>query len=289
MAETTLLNTQVGDPHPDYPHLRRIGVQLPMRRYLADTWRWHEFALTIAKGELRVQNQNTVLGQLWHLLNPMLLVAIYYLVFGVIADITRGQVENYVGFLIVGIIVFTYSQKAMLTGARIISKNQQLLQSFNFPRAVLPVSALIGETLAHFPALVVMFLLMLITGEPVRWTWLLVVPAFVLQIVFTGGLACFAARLAFRFRDVQQLLPYVLRLWFYISGILFSVDRIAQNEVRKLLEFNPMNAFVTVFRDLAMEGAVHGGPWLIATGSSFVVALAGFWYFRQGESEYANG
>lgn len=283
------MTTGMGDHHPDWPELQRVGVRPPLRQYLIETWKWQPFIITIAKSELRVQHQNTMLGQLWHLLNPLLLAAVYYFVFGIIVDINRGQVDNYVAFLIVGIFVFTFTQKAMQTGARIIIKNQPLLQTLNFPRAVLPASGLVGETLSHLPAIGTMCVLLLLTGESIRWTWLLIVPALLLQVVFTGGLVCCAARLAFHFRDVQQLLPYVLRLWFYMSGILFSVEVIGNDGLKTLLQLNPMNAFVTIFRDATMSGSFEPFSWAIALVSSLCVAIVGFWYFRQAETEYASG
>lgn len=290
-----------------YPALRPIGARRPLVDYLGDLWNRREFALTLPLGELRAQNQNTLLGQSWHLLNPLLLVFVYWLVFDIFLGVgssdgggaaseaasSRSSLfagENYLGFLVAGIIPFTYTQKSMQSGARMIIANRKLVQTINFPRAVLPISALVTEGLAQLPALAVMVILMAATGEPITWLWLLVVPAFVLQTMFNAGLALFTARITFHFQDFQQILPYILRLAFYISGIIFSIEIVRDRSelVYTLLLLNPINAFVAIFRGITLESASSPYAWEIAAGWTVVILIGGFLYFRAAESEYGR-
>ena len=282
------------NPTQEWPALRPIGAERRLSDYVRDLWDRREFAFTLPLGELRAQNQNSVLGQFWHLLNPLLLVFVYWLVFDVFlqrgggdrSDLFGG--ENYVGFLVAGIIPYTYTSKAMQSGARMIVANRRLVQTINFPRAVLPLSALFTETLAMAPALGVMFALLLLTGEPLGWTWLLVVPAFLLQTVFNAGLAFYTSRMTFHFQDVQQLLPYLLRILFYMSGIIFAIDQVDE-PFRTILLINPMNAFVNIYREATLE-TPGSGPlsWEIALAWTVVLSITGFLYFRAAEAEYGR-
>lgn len=282
------------DPTQQWPALRPIGAERRLTDYVRDLWARREFALTLPLGELRAQNQNTILGQFWHLLNPLMLVFVYWLVFDVFlqrgggdrSDLFGG--DNYVGFLVAGIIPYTYTSKAMQSGARMIVANRKLVQTINFPRAVLPLSALLTETIAMGPALIVMFALLLLTGEPLTWSWLLIVPAFLLQTVFNAGLAFYTSRMTFHFQDVQQLLPYLLRILFYMSGIIFAIDRVDE-PFRTILLINPMNAFVNVYREATLTEP-GGGPfsWEIAAAWTVVIAVSGFLYFRAAEAEYGR-
>jgi teichoic acid transport system permease protein len=280
--------------------LKRIGVAPSLREYLADLWAHRDFLVTVPLGELRAQNQNSALGNAWHLLNPLLLAAVYYLVFGVILNAQRG-VDYYAAFLIIGIMTYTYIGKIIQAGARTVVSNLKLIQSIRFPRASLPLAATISETIAHGPALLTMFALVTLTSlaEPElppiwpHWGWLLVVPATVIMAVFSFGLALFTARATFHFRDVQQVLPYLLRIWMYLSGMFypltFVADRAAGREwMVTLFEANPLWMFFRIFREALIEGTWTPSVWGWATLWSFAIAIAGFAYFRANEAEYGR-
>ena len=279
------------------PQLRRVGVKLPLRAYLRELWLRREFAITVPMGELRAQNQDTSLGQLWHLLNPLFLIGIYYFVFGIVIDIEgRRGVEDYLPFLIVGIITFNYTRSSMNSGARMIVKNRRLVQSINFPRAILPVSSIVSETVSHLYAVPVMLVLLLSTNllDDTRvwptWWWLLLIPILLLQLLFNLGLAMATARFAFHFRDVQNFMPYALRLWFYMSGVLYPIneDLIETAWIRQLLQLNPAWSIIEIARDALLYQRAVGWVWALALGWTVVILLFGFWYFRQAESEYGR-
>jgi len=285
-----------GDLLAQHPELRRVGTKLPLRDYLRELWIRREFAITVPMGELRAQNQDTSLGQLWHLLNPMLLIGIYYFVFGIVLDIEgRGGVDDYLPFLIVGIITFNYTRSSAQSGARMIVKNRRLVQSINFPRAILPVSSIVSETISHLYAIPVMLVLLLSTNFldeatvfPSLW-WLLLIPIVALQALFNLGIAMAVARFAFHFRDVQNFMPYLLRLWFYMSGVLYPIAPLIETDwVRGVLYANPAWSIIEIARDALLYERVVGWVWALAIGWTFVSLIFGFWYFRQAESEYGR-
>lgn len=274
-----------------HPHLKRVGSKLPLRDYLREVWERREFAVTVPLGELKAQNQDTALGQLWHLLNPLFLIGVYYFVFGIVLGVeSRRGVDNYLPFLIVGVLTFNYTRSSVQSGARMIVKNRRLVQSINFPRAILPISSIVSETLAHFWGIPVMLVLLLITHEPPTFAWLLLVPIVALQAVFNLGIAMATARFAFHFRDVQNFMPYALRLWFYMSGVLYPINAelISRDEIRYLLMLNPMWSIIEISRDALLDGRAIWWVWALAVGWTLVILLLGFWYFRRAESEYGR-
>jgi teichoic acid transport system permease protein len=266
-----------------------IARRPSLGEYIGEVWRRREFAYTVAFGELRAQNQNTLLGNVWHLLNPLLLAAVYYLIFGVIMG-GRGGIENYTAFLIIGLITFQLTQKVVTGGARAVVANISLMQSINFPRALLPLAGALQETLAQVPALLAMLGLSLLTGiRPSIW-WLLLIPVLALQALFSLGLALMAARATFHFRDVQQFLPYAMRIWFYTSGIFFSAEFVrdrAGETAATIFELNPAYAFIQLSRDAVMHGTTRLDLWVIAGVSTVIAFVVGVLYFRASESEYS--
>ena len=281
------------DPRERWPHLRRVGIRLPLREYLRELWRRREFAITVPLGELKAQNQDSALGQVWHLLNPLLLIAVYYLIFGVLLQVEdRRGVDNYLPFLIVGVIVFDFTRSSIQAGARMIVKNRKLVQSINFPRAILPLSAIVSEAISHLYALPVMLVLISLVrgGPPPQWTWLLLVVVFVLQSMFNLGISMVVARLSFHFRDVQQLLPFILRLYFYSSGVLIPInaDVIPSPILVTILQLNPAYLIVEMAREAALVGPLDPKVWLLGAAWSVAMLVGGFWFFRAAENEYGR-
>lgn len=268
-----------------------MGSSPRLRHYLPALWQRRDFALTLALGDLKNRNMDTALGSVWHLLNPLIAAAIYFVVFGVIFG-ARDDVENYTTFLIVGVFVFTYTRKSVTSGSATIINNLKLIQSIYFPRAVLPLATIVAESLAHLPAVAVMFVIALVTGESPHVAWLLVIPVIVLQAMFNLGLALVTARMTVHFRDVQQLLPFITRLWFYLSAVLYTIDRIVDalgESWARVFEANPVYAFIHLSRLAIIDGTTDGRFWILAVGWSVAALVIGGMYFLRHEMEYAHG
>lgn len=272
-----------------WPSLRGIGARTSLREYLRELWLWRNFIFTVPMNELRAQNQDTLLGQIWHLLNPLLLAMIYYVIFGLILGISRGAVENYSAFLIVGVIVFNYTRTSMRSGAKVIVKNRKLVQTINFPRAALPLSTMIEGIVSHAFGLLAMWAVLLFTGVDPSIMWLLAIPLVVLHSIFNLGLVLFTSRFAFHFRDVQNFLPYVLRVWFYVSGVLIPIEArfVTQPNARAVLQANPIYIIIEIARDAFIDGTYDPRKWWIASAWAVGLLVAGFLYFRRAESEYS--
>lgn len=269
--------------HVLYP----LGGRPSLPAYGRALWARRDFVLALPMSQLRSRNADTVLGSAWHLLNPLVLAATYFFVFGVLLEARRG-VDNFVGFLVIGLFVFHYTQKCVTRGAAAMVSNDRMIRSLNLPRAVYPVAGVLSETLSHLPAVALLFALMGATGEEPHASWLLVVPLLVVQAAFSLGLALWAARLTFHFRDVQNLLPFVLRLWLYVSGIFFTVDRLPEGWVRAVFENNPAQVFLSLNRDALLHGSTDGGEWALVLLWSSALLVTGIAYFWAGEDEYGR-
>lgn len=257
--------------------------------YLHQLWQRRTYAWYVAKSEMRSRQINSVLGNLWHLINPMLQVGIFFLMFAVILDVRRG-VDNFIGFLSVGIFTYGFTQRSVLAGGRSLTKYLGLIRFIAFPRALLPITTTITETLASIPAYGFMLVVALLTGEPPRLAWLLVIPVMAIQALFNLGLALVTARAVHAVLDVQQILPFVFRLGFYASGVLFNVN--AYMEGRSygwVFKLNPMYCFIEINRGLILSGfRVDGDLVVIALLWTVVALVGGLLWFRAGEDSYGN-
>lgn len=271
--------------------LAQLSAQPSLTSYVRSVWDRREFAFAMSVGEMRARHSNMILGGLWHVLTPLLLIGVYYLVFGVILGVDRG-VENFVGFLAVGIFVYQFSQRSIVGGSSSISNNIGLVRSLQFPRAILPLSTVFREFLMLRAAAVVTVAVVLVTGEGISLFWLLVLPLVAIQFLFNLGAAMLVARIADRVPDLTNLLPFVFRLLFYMSGVLFLVDRFVSDPALKaLFVLNPLYCFVSIPREYMLSTLDQqdvGMMWLSVSVWALVAFVVGLFVFRSGESEYGR-
>ena len=253
------------------------------RAYLREAWRRREFAIAVPAQDLRAQNMDTALGQLWHLVNPALLVGVYFLVFGLVIDTRRG-VDNFLGFLIVGIVVFHLTQRVTLEASVSITQNFGLIRSIQFPRLLLPAASVNGQTAAFVPALALALVAVLATGDLPTLRWLLLPAVLVAQYAFNFGVALLVARLGASMRDLRQILPHLFRLLFYGSGVIFSVDAFVESSAwRRAFAFNPIYDVISCAR-----WCLLGEPVSMSVVLGFVcwcslMPVVGFWVFLRAE------
>ena len=218
------------DPAAD---LVALNARLPTGEYLTAMWARRDLAWALPVEEVRAAHQNTLLGNVWHLANPMLSVAIYYLVFGVMLNVS-SSIDNYVLWLMIGVFSFNLTTKCILGGATSISSNQGLMRSIRFPRALLPVSVIVSKLLTFGFELAVLAAVAVFTGASINSRWLLLPLVVALHSALNLGGAFIAARLNDSFRDVEQIIPFVLRLLQYLSGVMFPLGSVPRQHPERL-------------------------------------------------------
>ncbi|MEE8602939.1 ABC transporter permease [Euzebya tangerina] len=276
----------------DDAELRRLGERLSLRRYLAEVWSFREFAAIGPVAQMRAESSETRLGTAWNLINPLLLVAVYYLIFQVILGIEeRRGVSNYLPFLTVGILAYNFLRRSTQSGSKSIIKGRKMMQSIYFPRVILPMSATVTQLLSYFWSIGAMVILLPIMGVRPSRMLLLFPVALILQLVMNFGLSFLAARLTFHFRDFENLLPFLLRVGTYISGVLIPInpDIISNDLLRGALRVLPTSAIVDVVRQTLLDDyAFDPVSWILAGVWSVVLMTVGFWWFTRAENEYGR-
>lgn len=264
----------------------------PVGAYVREIWRRRDFATALAAGKKSSQYRDTVLGRLWQVLGPILNAIVYYFIFGVLLQTSKG-VENFPAFLIVGVFTFTFTQRVVTGGTRAIVSNRNLIRAIHFPRAVLPLAVIIEEFSQQVVSLGILAVIVLLTGEPITWMWLLVVPITILQTMFNTGLCLLVARWTAASRDVTQLIPFVIQTWRYLSGVMFSIPVFTADLapwVETVLYLNPLTEYIELMRHALLTG--YPAPpilWVFATGWAVVSLVAGFVVFYRAEESYSRG
>jgi len=268
--------------------LRDVHESERLAPYLRELWSRRAYIRYVASSELRNRQINTVLGNFWHFLNPALSITVYYIIFGLVLKVDRG-VDNFILFLTVGLFVFQYTQRSTVAGAHSVVRNVGLMRAIKFPRALLPTTSTVTESLAAATSFAIIYVVAILTGSPVRWQWLLLPLLFVVQFVFNLGAAFLAARATTHFRDTTQFLPFAFRLLFYASGVIFNVDAYVENSSwSAIFVLNPLYCFVTIARWLIMGGTLDGMLVLSTSIWAVLIIIIGFLWFRAGEDLYGR-
>lgn len=270
-------------------HMERVGVRPPLGTYLRDVWRHRGFLMTMSSADFVSRHQQNYLGQIWIVLNPLLLGAAYYIVFGKILGTTRGAENNYVQTLIIGLFGFIFISAAVNHGAKALTGNLGLVRALRFPRVVLPISVVITELFAALPAFLVAMIVAAVAGEPVTWKWLLYPVAIALVFAMTAGLAMMAAAFVYRVRDAANLIPLITRMLRYVSGVFFVISAYTSGVAGLILQFQPVALALTMMRQALMESfELTWAVWLAAGGWAVGLFLIGFVVFWRSEATYGR-
>ena len=228
----------------------------PLRSYARELWKRRHFISGFATARNVAMYTEARLGQLWQVLTPLLNAGVYYLIFGLLLGTNRG-VPDYISFLVTGVFVFNFTQRAFITSSQVIRETLPLIRALYFPRACLPLGYVLIELQQLVLSFAVLFIIVVVAGEPVTPYWLLILPVLILQSIFNVGCGFILARWGASFDDVSQLLPFIVRTWMYTSGVLFSLQTLTLTFAGKLhkhqtlaylLQINPAAVYITLVR-----------------------------------------
>jgi teichoic acid transport system permease protein len=240
--------------------LRPSARRPPVPEYIAQLWLRRHFIVAFATARNIALYTEARLGQLWQVLTPLLNAGVYFLVFGELLHINRG-IPNYLGYVVTGVFVFNFTQRSFISTSTVMQENIDLIRALQFPRAALPLGYVIIELQQMALSMVVLVPILLATGEPLTWYWLLAIPALVLQTLFNVGCGLLVARMSAHVNDVAQLLPFLTRTWLYVSGVIFSIQALDVGSAGKaLLQLNPAALYITLMHNALMTSQRESAP-----------------------------
>lgn len=256
----------------------------PLGPYFRELWRRRQFMFQLSHTKLRAQQYDTFFGQLWVVLNPLLMACVYFLLIMVIRGGSRGV--EFFAHLTAALFVFQVFSRSVQQGANSIVRGGKLVMNTAFPRVLMPFSAVIGAVRQFFPTIIVYAIIHAAVGVAVGWPILLTVPLLVLIVMMAAGVACFVAAAQVYFRDLGSFLPYVLRIWTYSSPILYTADQAVERGLGVLMWVNPMAPLIRSWSSV-IDNQELPDATVVAAGAAWSVALliAGVVFFMSRERE----
>ncbi len=269
--------------------LGQVNARVPLNAYFRQLWHRRHFIIAESRAKVIGGNQRDYLGIAWMVIQPVLSALAFFFIFGVILQTSRG-IENFLGFLLIGVFFFGFTTRVITACAGGIKANQAMIKAFTFPRASIPISVVVKEIMNFVPSVIVMTLMILVLppSEVLTWRVVYVIPAFLLQVMFSLGVGFVVARLCHIIPDLVHLISILTRFWLYASGVFFSIDRFVTHEVMSaVMKANPMYGYLMAVRNSLLYGVdTPLWMWLNCAGWALLFFVFGFLFFYRGESTY---
>ncbi len=247
------------------------------------TYRYRELIWALALKELKIRYKRSVLGFLWALLNPALLMLVLTFVFSHIMIIA---VPHYAVFLLSVLLPWTFFSQSLSYAVESIVGNGDLIKKVAIAKAVFPIAAVLSNMINLLLSMIPLAVIVLVTGQPFYWTWLyLPVPLIALTIFTLGGTFFFATANVY-YRDVAHILQILLQAWFYVTPIIYD-EALFPAKYRWTFKLNPVVYVMHGFRLAVYHGKL---PELRSIFASFVCAFVslviGFMIFRRRQDDF---
>lgn len=263
--------------------LRDTATEIATRRRLI---------LYLVRADLKKRGADTVLGNVWWILDPLLTMLVYVILISVIF---QSKVEAYPLFVFCAILPWKWFSSSVADAVTCITTRERIIKQVNFPKVVLPMAAATGGVASFTFGLIPLFAMLVLLYRDHLTVWVLALPAVAfVQFVFSLGVALLAAAITVFYRDVGNVAGHVLRIWFYLSPALYGADQIARltashPEIGVVYSLNPFATLFESYRDLIYDG--HAPDWLalgLVLVASLVLLVVATLVFRRLEPAFAK-
>ncbi|MFV2072814.1 MAG: ABC transporter permease [Thermoanaerobaculales bacterium] len=233
-------------------------------------WRHRALVAVLVRRELDARYRASFLGFFWSLLNPLLLLGVYAVVFTYIFNPRFPGGDPYPLFLFSGLLPWLFFSGAVIDGSVSLVDNGPLLSKVMCPPEIFPAVTVLAHLVHHLLALPVLLAAMIVAAllgaHSFPWTIVLVPLALVPWILVTGGAALAVSALSVHYRDMRDLVGHLLNLLFFASPIIYSLEGMQVPwPLRRVLVLNPLASLVEVYRDAAFAGEMSSPKtWLVA-------------------------
>lgn len=257
-----------------------------MIAYLTELARYRDLVVNLVVRDLKVRYRNSVLGFLWCLLNPLMMMAVFTVVFTVLM---KSNIPNFPVFILVGLLAWNFHSAAVTGATGSIIRNSTLVMKVYFPREVLPISIVLSNAVNFVLALITLFAVIFAFGVQLSGSVLLVPVILVVQITFITGVVLILSALTVFYRDVEIITETVMMAWFFLTPVFYRLEDVFPAYARLLRIVNPMASIISAYRDVLYHGGLPGLDFLLRTFvTSLGLLLVGYVFFRRSARRFGE-
>jgi len=221
---------------------------------LATFDRYKHLLRLMVKRDFVARYRKSVLGVLWSLLHPLMMMLVLTAVFSFLFD---RQIENFPVYLLSGLIIYEFINESTTTSMTSIISNEGIIKKVYVPKYIFPLSKVISSLIQLGFSCLALVVVMIITGAPFKITMLLIPIPILYTFIFAFGVAMMLAAMAVFFRDLTYLYSVLMRMLMFLTPIIYPVE-ILPEHLRPFMGLNPIFQFIDYFRDLVLHGTIPG-------------------------------
>lgn len=251
--------------------------------YIDNFKRFQPLLYELVARDVKIKYRKSVLGVLWTLLNPLLMMVILSIVF---SNLFRFDVENYPLYLLSGQILFTFYNEATSGAMTAILGNASLIKKVYIPKYLFVLSRIASSSINILSSFCALILVMLFTRQELHFTIFLVIIPLVYLIIFSSGVGLILASITVKFRDVMHLYSVFLTALMYLTPVIYPINMLP-GWVRMIVNLNPLTGILDIFRDVTIYNTVPSGvEFLVSFVVVFVTLVLGLWVFYKQQDDF---
>lgn len=253
-------------------------------QYLHEFWKYRDLLKLLVSKNIKLKYRRSVLGYLWSVLNPLLIMVVMTVVF---STMFSKNIENFPVYLFCGQLLFNFMKNSTNQAISSITGNAAMLKKCYVPKYIFTVSKITGNLVDLVFSLGALVIVMIVTKT--KFTWFLLLFPFVLAqlYVFCIGLGLFLAQANVFFKDTQFIYNAVTTAWTYLTPIFYPLEALSDNLIWGIKHFNPMYFYIGQFRDLVYYGRMPGHLIILAGCGAAVAMLGiGMWSFLKSKDQF---
>lgn len=253
-----------------------------MIQKIFELFRYKELIKILVARDLKVRYRNSFLGYVWTWLDPLMTMSVFIVVFGVFF---KTQIRYFPVYLLCGLVPFTFFISAVTASVSSITSNAGLIKRVYYPREIFPLTITLSNAVTMFLGFLVLIPVASAFGIPITPKILLFPITSVFLMLFTIGLSLAFATLNVFIRDTMYIVPFILKLWFYLTPVFYSVEnRVPRYYVDIYMSVNPLAVLLTLFRSSFMDYAIPKATYITTTFTLCIVMFwAGYAFFKINE------
>ena len=286
----SLPDTAVGS----YAHVGRLPTVViqPAPRWpginAGELWANRELLLFLVWRDIKVQYAQTALGAAWAVLQPLLTMLIFTVIFGRLAKIPSDGVP-YSVFTLAALIPWMYFSNAFSAASSSLVTSANLITKVYFPRLIIPLVSVLSGLVNFAVSCVVLALMMAWYHVSPSLLAVPMIPALILLTIVTAtGVGCWLAAIYIQYRDVRHIVPFIVQIWMYISPVVYPLS-LVPDRYRTLYALNPMAGIIQTFRVVLLRtGPVPWDTLGVSTIVAVLLFVSGTLYYRRTEHLFAD-
>ncbi len=254
-----------------------------------ELWDYRELFFYFAVRDIQVKYKQTVLGFLWAILQPLLMMVVFTVFFSRVLN-TPSDGLPYPLFVLSGLILWGLFSNGLMNSSNSMVTNSNIIKKIYFPRMIIPLSAILSAFFDFLMSLIVYCIVVLYYAPDINWAMLFIcLPVAILLSIFASlGPGLLLCALNVKYRDFRYVVPFLIQVLLFLTPVIYPISILKYDFAKYILACNPMSAPISLFRAPLLSTDLDFNLLGISILSNVLFLFIGLWYFRKTETFFAD-